>query len=49
MYDVPLFGETLESTGFCLRVFPGAVFEAKSIRLGGGRAGLRAPEMQEFS
>jgi len=28
--------ETLESTGFCLGMFPGAVFEAKSIRLGEG-------------
>lgn len=28
--------ETLESTGFCLGMFPGAVFEAKSVRLGEG-------------
>ncbi|MBN2199109.1 MAG: serine/threonine-protein phosphatase, partial [Candidatus Aminicenantes bacterium] len=28
--------ETLESTGFCLGMFPGAVFEAKSIRLEAG-------------
>jgi serine phosphatase RsbU (regulator of sigma subunit) len=28
--------ETLESTGFCLGMFPGAVFEAKSTRLGKG-------------
>ena len=28
--------ETLESTGFCLGMFPGAVFEAKSLRLGEG-------------